>query len=131
MSTRDPWRSRWAMPAFSLALGGVVFAAFAIGDEPGEGLRGLAVFVVIAAVFALGARRSDTLGGLGGPGRDERWETIDQRATAFTGLVLIAAVVGAWLVEVARGEDGEPYAQLGAVGGVAYVAAIAFLRWRS
>jgi hypothetical protein len=32
---------------------------------------------------------------------------------------------------VARGGDGEPYTQLGAFGGPAYVVAVAVLRWRS
>ena len=40
-------------------------------------------------------------------------------------------IIGAWLVEIAQGKDGSPYAQLGAVGGLAYVLAVAFLRWRS
>jgi hypothetical protein len=39
MAVRDKpfWRSRWWTPLFSLALGAIVFAAFAIGDRPGEG----------------------------------------------------------------------------------------------
>ena len=41
------------------------------------------------------------------------------------------AIIGAWLVEVAQGQDGSPYTQLGAVGGLAYILAVAFLRWRS
>jgi uncharacterized integral membrane protein len=52
MQTRDFTRSRWWMPAFCLFLGAVMFGA-------------------LAAVFAFG-RRSETLQGLGGPGRDER-----------------------------------------------------------
>jgi hypothetical protein len=37
---------------------------------------------------------------------------------------------GAWLYELANGDDGSPYGQLLAVGGIAYIAAVAFLRWR-
>lgn len=37
----------------------------------------------------------------------------------------------AWLWELAHGEDGNPYSQVGAIGGVAYLLAIAFLRWRA
>jgi hypothetical protein len=40
-------------------------------------------------------------------------------------------VIGAWLYEVANGEDGSPYSQLGAIAGVAYVIAVAVLRRRS
>jgi hypothetical protein len=34
-------------------------------------------------------------------------------------------------VEVARGNDGNPYGLLGAVSGVAYIVSVAVLRWRS
>jgi hypothetical protein len=44
--------------------------------------------------------------------------------------VLIAVIIGAWLVEIARGDDGSPYAALGAVGGVAYIVIVAVLRRR-
>ena len=119
------------MPAWSLTIGAVVFAAFAIGGKASDGLGALSVFVILALVFGFGASRNETLGGLGGPGRDERWDAIDLRATAFSGLVLLALVLGSWIVEIARGEDGQPYGQLAAIGGLAYIAAIAFLRWRS
>lgn len=123
--------SRWFMPLFSLALGAIMFAAFAIGGSPGEGAGAFAVMAAMAALFGFGARRSETLAGLGGPGRDERWAMIDLRATAASGLVLIFVVIGAWLYEVANGRDGEPYAQLGAIAGLAYVLAVAVARFRA
>ena len=123
--------SRWWMPLFSLFLGAIMFTAFAIGGSVGDGLYAFAVMAVLAVVFAFGASRSETIGGLGGPARDERWEMIDLRASAFAGLVLILIVIGAWLYEVARGEDGSPYSQLGAIAGVAYIIALVVLRRRS
>ena len=128
--TRAPWRSRWWTPLLWLALGAVMFAAFAIGGRPGDGALGFGVMAVGAAVFALGGR-SETLRGLGGPGRDERWAAIDLRATAFAGMVVVSVVLGSWLVELARGEDGSPYGEIAAVGGIAYVAAIVVARLRS
>ena len=125
------YRTRWFMPAFALLIGAVMLAAFWIGGNLGEGLGALGVMAVVAALFYFGARRSETLAGIGGPTRDERWEQIDIHATALTGLVLILTIIGAFLVEVAQGHDGSPYSALGAVGGVAYVLAVAFLRWRS
>ena len=125
------YRTRWFMPAFSLFLGVLMFVAFWIGDNPGQGAAAAAVMAVLAAVFFFGARRSETLAGLGGPARDERWERIDVHATVLAGIVLVLAIIGAWLVEIAQGKDGSPYAQLGAVGGLAYILAVAFLRWRS
>jgi hypothetical protein len=117
------------MPAFSLGLGAVVFVAFALGGDVADGAISFAVFAVMAAAFAFGTR-SETLQGLGGPGRDERWAMIDLRATAFAGLVLILAVIGAWLWEIAHGRDGSPYGWLGAVAGIAYIIGVALLRWR-
>ena len=130
-SSRRPfYRSRWWMPAFSLFLGLLMLGAFWIGGNPGEGATALGVMAAVSALFLLGGR-SETLRGLGGPGRDERWAMIDVHATALTGLVLIVAVLGAWLYEVAQGRDGSPYGQLAAVAGVAYLIAVAVLRMRS
>jgi hypothetical protein len=129
-AVRPWWRSRWWMPAFCLALGGLVLAAFWIGGNAGDGLRAFALFVVVAGVFLLGGR-SDTLSGLGGPGRDERWAMIDLRATAAAGLVVILVLTGCWLYALADGEDGSPYGQIMAAGGVAYLVAVAVLRARS
>jgi hypothetical protein len=125
------YRTRWFMPAFALFLGALMVGAFWIGDEPGQGAAAAAVMALVAALFYFGGRRSETLAGIGGPARDERWERIDLHATALAGAVLILAIIGAWLVEVAQGRDGSPYTQLGAVGGISYILAVAFLRWRS
>jgi hypothetical protein len=129
--TPDPWRSRWAMPVVCLAIGAMIFAAFAIGDKPGEGVGALVLFVVIAAVFAFGAHRSDTIGGLGGPRRDERWEGIDLRATAFSGLVLIGIVLGSWLVEIAQARTASRTRSSRPSAAWPTRAATAWLRWRS
>lgn len=127
---RPWWRSRWWMPSLSLALGVVVFVAFALGGDAADGLRAFAVMAVLALVFAVGGR-SETLSGLGGPGRDERWAMIDTRASAFAGLAVLTAIIVSWLVEVANDRDGSTYVKLGALGGVAYVAAVAWQRLRS
>ena len=130
MRKRPWWRSKWWTPAVSVFLGLIMLAAFSLGGELVDGLKALGVMAALAAVFAFGSR-SDTVAGLGGPGRDERWAMIDTRATAFAGLVLIVVILGAWLYEVVRDGDGRPYLQLGAVAAVAYLAAIAWMRWRS
>ena len=142
MSRRPWWRSRWWMPAVSLLLGGLILAAMAAGGNGTDGLKAFAVMAVVAAGFAFGVmafvaalfffgRRSETLQGLGGPARDERWAMIDVHATALSGMVLVLVIIGAWLYEIAGGRDGSPYGQLGAVGGVSYVLAVALLRRRS
>jgi hypothetical protein len=80
-------------------------------------------------VILLLTGRSETIRGLTS-GRDERFAQIDLKATAVAGLVLILTVIVAWLVEISRGHSGQPYDWLGAIGGLAYVAAIALFRWR-
>jgi len=128
-TTPNYMRSRYFMPLFTLFLGALVFTAFAIGGDLTNGLFAIPLFVGIAAVFFF-ARRNETIQGLGGPGRDERWAMIDLTATAATGAVLIAVVIGCWLVEIAKGHDGSPYGQLGAIAGLAYILAVAILRKR-
>ena len=67
----------------------------------------------------------ETIRGLRGDGRDERFRQIDVHATALAGLAVLVAIIVAFVVEVARGHSGSPYAWLGAIGGITYVAAIA------
>ena len=122
-------RSRWLLPLFSLGMGGAVLLAGWLGGQLGAGVYGLVVLAVFGLAALLLGSRSETIRGLT-TGRDERFAQIDLRATAVTGLVLITAVIVAWLVEIARGHSGNPYGWLGAIGGVTYVIAVAFFRWR-
>jgi hypothetical protein len=123
------FRSKWWMPGFSLFLGTLIAGALLLGGDPWMALWGFGVMAVLAGLFLFGSR-SETLQGLGGPGRDERWAMIDLGATALAGSVVIAVIIGMWLYEVANGRDGSPYAQLGAIGGLAYVGGVAWGRFR-
>lgn len=122
-------KTKWYVPGVSLVLGLAMLAAFWAGDRPGDGLFALGVMGALGLVALVGGR-SDLIRGLRGDGRDEYWERIDVDATALTGHVLIAAIIGMCLWEWAHGRDGMPYAALGAVGGVGYVLSLALLRWR-
>ena len=124
------WVNRWALPGFSLFLGTICWVVFAIGGDPQEGAVAFGIMFVFAAILALGGR-SESLRGLRGDGRDERWEMIDLRATALAGLVLISATIIGFLVEIAQGKDGSPYSQLAAISGVAYLFGLFLGRWRS
>ena len=55
---------------------------------------------------------------------------IDLRATAVAGLVVLATMIVAWLVAIARGHSGHPYDWLLAVSGLSYLLAVALFRWR-
>jgi hypothetical protein len=122
-------RSKWFQPAVAVALGVVFCAALWIGGDPRNGVYSLLIMVGLAAVILFGGR-SETIRGLRGDGKDERFRQIDLAATAIAGIVVITAILGAFVVEVARGEDGSPYAQLGAIAGVAYLVAVVVLRLR-
>ena len=122
--------SKWAMPLFSLGLGFVFLGIqWSNGDLVG-GLVSFAIMAVFGAVILFGGR-SETIRGLRGDGRDERFRQIDVNATAFAGLVVITCVLVGFFVEFARGKDGNPYGFLGAAAGLAYLAAVVWQRVRS
>ncbi len=129
-SRRGVSHSRWFMPAFSVALGVIMLAAMWIGGHPGSGFGALGVMTAMGVGFLFGGR-SETIRGLRGDGRDERFAMIDLKATAAAGFVVILAVIIAFLVEVAKGHSGNPFTWLGAIAGLAYAIAIGVLRWRS
>src|SRR5262249_58578488 len=122
-------KSKWFQPLFAVALGLLVFVAQWIGGDPGSGLVSFAILAGAGLVLLLGGR-SETIRGLRGDGRDERFRQIDIHATALAGLAVITAVIVAFVVELARGHSGAPYSWLGAGAGVAYLAAVARLRRR-
>lgn len=122
-------RSRWSALALCLVLGGVVALAGSLGGQVALGLAGLAVMAAFGLIVTL-ANGSETIRGLRGDGRDERFAQMDLRATAITGQVLILAVIISWLVEIAHGHSGNPYQWLGAIAGLTYLIAVVYLRWR-
>ncbi len=122
--------NRWAMPAIAVLVGGIGLAAAAIGSEPLLGLGFLAIMCIYAAVLAFG-RRSQTVRTLAGTPDDERLDQLDARAQLFSGHVVLLAVLAAFVVEIARGQDGSPYHQLAFAGGLSYVAALLWLRSRA
>jgi hypothetical protein len=100
-------RSKWFLPLFSVALGLVIFGAQWIGGDPGGGLVSLAIMTAFGTVILLGGR-SETIRGLRGDGRDERFRTIDIHATAFAGVAVIVAIIVAFVIALAHGRSGEP-----------------------
>jgi hypothetical protein len=120
---RTVCKSRWFLPVFAVFLGAAMFAAQAIGGHPGAGLVSFGVLALTGALVLFGGR-SETIRGLRGDLRDERFQRIDIHATAFAGFVVIVAVIAGFLIEVAHGHDGNPYTWLGAIAGVSYIGAV-------
>ena len=127
--SRGITRSKWFLPAFSLVLGLVMLAVSWLGGSPGQGVISLAVLAAFGLIILL-AGRSETVRGLRGDGRDERFAQIDLQATALSGLAVIVALIVAWLVATARGQSGNPYGWFLAIAGLTYVLAVAWFRWR-
>jgi hypothetical protein len=106
-----------------------MFTAQWVGGDPKNCLASVAIMTALGGVILLGGH-SETIRGLRGDGRDERFRHIDLTATAAAGTVVIAAIIIAFLVEMSRGQDGAPYNWLGAIGGIAYLVAIVVMRLR-
>jgi hypothetical protein len=121
--------SKWVIPVFSVAMGLVLLGAGILGHKASDGVLGLVVMTAFGAVFAFGGR-SETIRGLRGDGRDERFHAMDTRATFMSGSVLLVAVLVAYVVSVAGGGSGAPYDWLAAIAGVTYLGSIAWLRIR-
>ena len=126
-------RTKWFLP---LLLGRArprdASSAFWIGGNPrpAGSLARASWPAAGASIFLLGGR-IELVRGLRGDGRDEYWPSIDLGATALAGSRADrCAVITMCVWEWAHGRDGSPYAQLGAIAGVAYIAAVGILRWR-
>ena len=122
-------KTKWFLPLFAVLLGAIVFVAQWIGGDPHSGLVSFAILAGAGLLLLLGGR-SETIRGLRGDGRDERFRMIDIHATALAGVAVIYTVIVMFVIELARGHNGNPYGWLGAIGGIAYIAAIVIFRIR-
>ena len=119
----------WSVPALGLAIGVVYFATAAASGRPALGAAMFGIMAAFSLAVVLASRRSETVRGLLDR-RDERITGIDLHATAFAGIAVIVALLVGFLVELAKGHSTAPYDWLGAVAGLAYVAAVVVLRMR-
>ncbi|HVV89787.1 MAG TPA: hypothetical protein VHB53_04780 [Solirubrobacterales bacterium] len=122
-------RSRWFQPLLAILAGAVLLIVLAVGGHPDEGPPAFAIMVAFA-IFLLAGERSDTVRALRGDGRDERFELMRLRAATLAARVVLLAVVALFLVEVARGNSGEPYGWLSALGGATFLASLLWQRGR-
>ena len=122
-------KTKWFLPLFAVLLGAIVFVAQWIGGDPHSGLVSFAILAGAGLLLLLGGR-SETIRGLRGDGRDERFRMIDIHATALAGVAVIYTVIVMFVIELARGHNGNPYGWLGAIGGITYIAAIIIFRIR-
>jgi hypothetical protein len=107
----------------------VVLAAQWVGGDPVSGLESFGIMTAFGALILFGGR-SETVRGLRGDARDERFRKLDIHATAVSGVAMGLAVVIGSLVEFAQGRSPGVYGWVAAIGGVTYLIAIVVLRIR-
>jgi Predicted membrane protein (DUF2178) len=120
---------RISVPAIVLALvlGAAMCAAAVSSGRTALGLTFLGIMVAFSTFVALAGRHSDTVAMLGDDVHEERHVQLHQQAALYTLNILALVIVGGFIVSIARGGDGNPYAFLGFVGGVTYVVCLLVL----
>jgi hypothetical protein len=121
---------RWGTPAFALVLGVLFFAASSLGGQPTVGLGMFAVMAFWSGFLVVFGGRSETVGALGGRPADERLASFNITATAVAGTVALLVALLGFLWATARGQNGNDFAVVAAAGGIAYIGALLWLRWR-
>ncbi len=118
IATRHP---RLIVPGTMLVLGSLIALGSFIGAGWGAAV-GIEAITIVAAVvyYVLGGRDSD-VGALFGSRPDERQASINMKATALTGNVLILVAIGGVVVTSALAEPAWPFLLFGVVGGITYL----------
>lgn len=129
-SERRKPRVNWFAVAVAVVIGIVYLVVGVAKVSVLAGVGGFAVMIAVAGALAFLSRRSDTIALLGDDTHDERHVHIHQRAALYTLNILAAVLVGAFVVDVARGGDGSPYIWLAALGGVTYIVFVLVLNRR-
>lgn len=120
---------RWTLPLLCLLFGVAFLLAFWAAGNPVAGLGPFAVMIGYGVLLFTGS--SEVVRVLRGQPSDEMWSSFNLRAIWFASEVLAVVIVGAFVYEIARGQDGQPYALLGFVFGVSYIASLLWFWWRS
>lgn len=129
--TRPGRRVNRAALVLAVVLGLVMCGAATIGGELRLGLVFLGIMLVTAGGIWVASRYSDTVALLGDDVHDERHVHVHQRSALYTLNILALVIIGGFVYDLAQGGDGNPYALLGAVGGVTYVVCLLVLSRRS
>lgn len=124
-------RANLHVVALSVGLGLVTGGAAAISGRIGLGVAFLAIMWALAGFLLIGSRHNDTIALLGDDTSEERHVHIHQRAALYSLNLLAFVIVAAFVVDVARGGDGQPYAMLGFVGGLSYTVFLLVLNRRT
>ncbi|HUF33745.1 MAG TPA: hypothetical protein VMN58_11125 [Acidimicrobiales bacterium] len=122
MTKREP---RWWFVAYSLGLGALVAGAALAGGNAQLAVISLplcAAFGIAMALTPWGTLRSRS--------QDEREHAIGKEAALVSYYAVVLTVILGFLIEIARGGDGQPWSLIGFVGGLSFVAALAVISRR-
>lgn len=122
MTKREP---RWWFVAYSLGLGVVVAGAALAGGNTPLAVLSLPLFMAFGVMLAL-----TPWGTLRSRSQDEREQTIGKEAALVSYYALLGTVMVGFLIELARGDDGQPWSFVGFVGGLSFLGALAVLSRR-
>ncbi len=129
--------ARWSVPVIGFVIG-VLIAAATLSSHaaPWEAALAFGIVAVYTVALQLLRSRSDVASLLTGLPRDERWESINNRALALAAQVMAIAILVAFLAAQFGGSrfgggDAIAYAWLGAIFAMAYLGGIAWYRVRS
>lgn len=125
---RPPSRSRsWLSTAVLAVFGAAITIASWIGGDHVLAI-GLAIFYLVGCVAAyLWSRGRGDVAAIMRLSGDERQRFIDTRATAIAGLATLLFCLGGFVVDLARGGTGNPWALICGVGGASYAVAVGVL----
>ena len=127
--SRGITRSKWFLPSFSFVLGLVILAVAWLGGQPGEGVVALVGLTAFGLFFLL-AGRSET-DPRAARRRPRRAVRADRPAGDRGRRVGPDRRADRRLASGHRpGAERQPYDWLLAIGGLAYLLAVAWFRWR-
>jgi predicted MFS family arabinose efflux permease len=107
--------------AFSLMLGLILLGISVMNGQLWIGFGFLLPTWGFAAFLYYGSRLSDTVALISDDVQDERNVQIHSKAALYTLNLMAAAIVGAFVVDIARGGTGSPYTWLALFSAVTYI----------
>jgi hypothetical protein len=136
----DLMRPKWILAGVGLGVV-IVLGAGIVGDVGWGPRAGVTVagdvfsvllFVIAGplAAWELWCRLRSDPARSPGIGPDERFQMVDLRALAYTGLAMLLAVMAAFFFEVAHGRNGLEYIWLVFVAMIVYFGSVIYLRSR-
>ncbi len=118
-------RQRRIQMIWILFIDALVIGAFAAGQGVDGALRAAVIMLAFTAFFFVGMKRSGTAEVVSGVG-DERTRQLYLRSASFTSSVLVAVIVGWFLVTMVQGEPNQTLAILAMVYNVAMIGSAAY-----